>query len=511
VSARDTLVRNTFWYGLVTVIGLAMGVVMSVILARGLGPARMGDYSYVLWATRTLTALAQLGFPIATLRYTASALAQGDPALAWGYVQLLKRRQLVATAIVSAAMLPVVLIFAPASIRWPLVAVCIGLFPITLEYIYSHSVYGANRYDLTTQTSTVKMALQFVAAVIVLALGLDILGLIIGILIGTTISSTIQRRRAQSIYPREPAPVPDRMRADIGKFILPLSFVVVLDALVWDRSEVFFLGMWSDSHQIAFYSLAFGLATKAMILPEITIGALLPTFSALHGRGAMSEFRHLYRTALRNVTLVGAPLAAVTTALAPAIVTFLYGDEYRPVASLLSVMITIAVFASMRKVAWAALRGLGDRRGAVTATSVAAAINIGAAMLLIGPWGTWGAVAANTLAQLVATVWAFVVLTRAHGCRVPFFDLGRVALAGGIAVVAARAVAPEHGDLARMLLASVVGFGTYLGAALALRVVGPREWRFVVNTLRRFPPRRSSASVPVEPPAGAKPAATEVL
>ena len=34
MSLRDALVRNTFWYGVVTVVGLASGIVMSVILAR---------------------------------------------------------------------------------------------------------------------------------------------------------------------------------------------------------------------------------------------------------------------------------------------------------------------------------------------------------------------------------------------------------------------------------------------------------------------------------------------
>jgi hypothetical protein len=54
VSVRETLVRNTVWYGVVTVFGLAAGLVMSVVLARGLGPQQMGDFSYLLWVTRTV-------------------------------------------------------------------------------------------------------------------------------------------------------------------------------------------------------------------------------------------------------------------------------------------------------------------------------------------------------------------------------------------------------------------------------------------------------------------------
>ena len=109
MNVQAALLRNTFWYGAVTLVGLVAGLLMSVILARGLGPARMGDYSYLLWAVRILTAVATLGWALATTRYTAGACAVGDPARAWSYVRLFLRRQVATTTLVVAAMLPVVL------------------------------------------------------------------------------------------------------------------------------------------------------------------------------------------------------------------------------------------------------------------------------------------------------------------------------------------------------------------------------------------------------------------
>jgi O-antigen/teichoic acid export membrane protein len=510
LTSRDTLIRNTFWYGVVTFIGIAVGIVMSVVLARGLGPTRMGEFSYVLWATRTLAALATLGFAVSTVRYTASALAQGDRPLAWGIVRLMRRQQIVVTLLVVAVTLPLVHLFAPESMRWALVVMALGLFPLTMEHISSNAVYGANRYDLTAQTSTIKMTLQLGAAIAALALGFDILGLAVGHMAGTLVSSTIQARRAQSIYPREPAPVPAEMQREIRAYLIPLSVVVVLDMLVWDRSEIFFLRLWVDPHEIAFYSLAFGLATKAMIVGEISTGALLPTFAALHGRQALEEFRHVYRTALRNVILVGMPVAALLGALGPGIVTFLYGEEYLPVAVLLSVMITVYTFTATRKVAWAALRGLGDRRCAVTATSVAAAVNIGAAIVFVPIFGTWGAVLGNTLAQLVATVIAFSVLSHLHRCRVPLFDFARITVAGVLAFGAAYGTAGDQGNLARVVFAGVVGLGTYAAAVIGQGVVGTREWRELASILERLRARRRAQAVKPPPAAPVKPAPTEV-
>lgn len=509
MSARQTLLRNTFWYGLVTMIGLGSGVVMSVVLARWLGPTQMGEWSYVLWATRTLVAIATLGFAVGTVRYTANALARDDRALAWGVVQLMRRRQLVTTALVVAVTLPFVYLYAPPSIRWALFITCLGLFPITIEHIYSHSVYGANRYDLTTQVSTIKMALQFGLSIAALMLGFGLVGLALGNITGTLISSALQRRRAQSIYPETAAPVPDEVRTDMRAYLVPLSVVVVLDALVWDRAEIFFLRLWVDPHEIAFYSLAFGLATKAMIVGEISTGALLPTFSALHGRNAMDEFRQVYRMSLRNVLLVGMPIAATLGALAPGIVTFLYGEQYRPVATLLSIMIVVYTFTATRKVAWAALRGLGDRRWAVTATGVAAAVNLIGAAILIPRYHTWGAVVGNTLAQLVATIIAFVVLSRVYGCRVPAFDFARITWAGVLAYGAMVTVVPAHASLVRLVLGAALGVTVYAGALVIMRVITTREWLIVVSLLQRFTGRRPSGT-PTPPAPAVTPVPTKV-
>ena len=509
MSVRRTLLRNTFWYGLVTMIGVASGIVTSVVHARWLGPTQMGEWSYVLWATRTLVAVATLGFAVGTVRYTANALAHDDRALAWGVVQLLRRRQIVTTAIVVAVTLPFVYVYAPPSIRWALLITCVGLFPITIEHIYSHAVYGANRYDLTTQVSTIKMLLQFGLSVAALVLGFGLIGLALGNIIGTLISSMLQRRRAQSIYPATAAPVPDDVRTDMRAYLVPLSVVVVLDALVWDRAEIFFLRLWVEPHEIAFYSLAFGLATKAMIVGEISTGALLPTFSALHGRNALDEFRQVYRMSLRNVLLVGMPVAATLCALAPGIVTFLYGDAYRPVATLLSIMIVVYTFTATRKVAWAALRGLGDKRWAVAATGIAAAVNVAAAAILIPRYHTWGAVVGNTLAQLVATLIAFVVLARVYGCRVPAFDFVRIAWAGVLAYGAMVSAVPGHATLVRLVLGAAVGIIVYAGALVIMRVITAREWQILVSLPQKLSGRHASGP-PTPSAPGVKPVPTEV-
>jgi O-antigen/teichoic acid export membrane protein len=485
-TVRTTLVRNTFWYGLVTVFGLAAGLLMSIVLARGLGPAAMGDYSYLLWALRVLTAVAALGWTLATVRYTADAYGRGARAEARGFVAFFLRRQLATTGVVAAAVVVLALTVVDAGLRWPFVVLAVMLIPVTVEGIYTHAVYGAQRYDLTTQTSTVKMALHLTASVVAVAAGLDILGLVIGLTLGSSISCLIQRARAGALLGDVAVPPPRTMHADIRSYVASLSVVAVLDALVRDRSELFFLGLWASSEEIAFYSLAFGLATRVMVVPEIAVGALLPAFSALHGRGDGEQLRRVYATAMRYVALAGVPIAALTAALAPGLVHWLYGAAYLPTAPLLSVLVLVAVVGALRKVAFAALQAVGDRRCALTATGAAVALNVILAGALIPGHATTGAVAANSAAQLLAALWAFRGMARAHGARVPVGEIAKITVGSVPVFLVTRAVAGESHDLLRLGLAALAGVAVFLPVLVGGRLIGRREWTMLITSTRRL-------------------------
>jgi O-antigen/teichoic acid export membrane protein len=485
-NVRTALMRNTAWYGLVTFIGLGAGLLMSIILARGLGPSLMGDYSYLMWALRVLTALATLGWALATARYTAEAYAAGERERAWGFVRFFMRRQLVTTGLVVVAVMAIVLAEVEPRLRLPFIVLALLLVPVTVEGIYTHAVFGAQRYDLTTQTSTVKMAVHLLASIVVVALGFDILGLMLGLMLGTTVSCLLQRARARNVLGGPAVMPPPAARGEIRGYVVSLAVVAVLEALVRDRSEIFFLRLFAPPEEIAFYSLAFGLATRVMVVPEIAVGALLPALAALHGRGERDEFERVYRTAMRYVALSGAPTAALVAALAPGVIHWLYGAAYLPAARLLGVLAVMAVLGALRKVAAASLQAVGDRHCALTATGVAVALNIVLAFLFIPGHATAGAVLANSVAQVVASTWAFVGVARLHGARVPVGALARISVAAVLLFAVARVVAGDSHDLPRLILAAAAGGAAFLMAAVATRALGPREWTLLTTSTRRL-------------------------
>ena len=498
MNVKAALVRNTVWHGFVTLVGLGSGLVSSVLLARGLGPERMGDFSYVTWAWAALQAAATLGLALATARYTAERVARGDVAGAWGLARHFLRRQLLATTVVVAGALAVVQWQAPLHLRLPLVIVTLALWPITVESISTHALYGAQRYDVTARLSTLKMSLQIVVVAAVLAAGGGLPAVFGGFALTLVVSCwLVQRAAARTYGPDRDAihgPIVEGDdRREMRRYLYAVSTVAVLDAIVWDRSEVFFLGLWRDAHDIAFYSLAFGLATRAMIVPEIAAGALLPAFAALHGTGRHTDLQDVYRTALRYVALAGGLVAALVAALAPAIVVLLYGEPYRPAAGLLSALALVALVSALRQVAWAALPAVGDRRAAVAATLVAAAVNLGLAAWLVRGHGTAGAVVANATGQIIATTWAFVAMARRHGCRFPGLDLVKVAAAAGPAYLVTSAVTRRADDVdaGGLVLGAAAGSLIFVAISVLTGALGRREWAALRARIPRTAPART--------------------
>jgi O-antigen/teichoic acid export membrane protein len=189
---------------------------------------------------------------------------------------------------------------------------------------------------------------------------------------------------------------------------------------------------------------------------------------------------------MRAVALVGAPIAAVSAALAPAIVGLLYGEAYGPVAVLYRFLVAVSLLGVLRDVAWAALRAAGDRRSMLTAAGVTAAVDLGLAAVLVRSFGTTGAVVANTVAQLTVAVWAFIAIRRLKGCGFPLGDLPRIGIATALALLAASVAATAADGALSLVLGTAAGLVTYVIAGVLVGAVTARDWSFLVASSRQM-------------------------
>ena len=128
-------------------------------------------------------------------------------------------------------------------------------------------------------------------------------------------------------------------RADVLRYARSASALVILDAVVWQRTEVAFLQALAPPAEIAFYALAFGGGRAGQ--PHSLPGSRSSCSRASRrwsGAAASPSWRGCTRTAMRYLVLLGAPLAVGLAVTAPAVVGVLYGPAYAPAGAVLAVL-----------------------------------------------------------------------------------------------------------------------------------------------------------------------------
>ena len=78
----STIARNSLWYGVEIAITMVSGILTSIIIARALGPVKLGHYTYIAWLVNIAGSIGALGVPAATGKYMAEYLGRGEPAIA---------------------------------------------------------------------------------------------------------------------------------------------------------------------------------------------------------------------------------------------------------------------------------------------------------------------------------------------------------------------------------------------------------------------------------------------
>lgn len=73
-SNTQTIVGNSFWYGLEMVVSLGAALVTSIIVANVIGKVRLSPYVYVMWLTNITAGVGGNGLSVTTRKYMAEYL-----------------------------------------------------------------------------------------------------------------------------------------------------------------------------------------------------------------------------------------------------------------------------------------------------------------------------------------------------------------------------------------------------------------------------------------------------
>jgi len=480
---------------------VALAVLISVLTARYLRPDEMGRYAFLVWLAGLLAVVLSLGLPTTLTRYTAEARGGRHPATAGALLALVVRWQ-VAFVLAAAALLVVAALAVPGPWRLPLALTALSVPAQVLYASLAAFLSGLQVFGGQALLSVGMLAL--LAGLFVVVAGVD--GGVGGLMLAHAVANAAglavlaglawREGRCQGALPAA-APLSRDARADVLRYARGASALVVLDAVVWQRTEVAFLQALAPTAEIAFYALAFGVAAQVGRIPYQASVVLFPSFPALVGGGRVAELAGLHATAMRYLVLLGAPLAVGLAVTAPGVIGLLYGPAYAPAAVVLAVLALGSLPAFAAGASPAVLHATKRQDRLLRQGVLAAIVDVVLALALIPVLGALGAALASVAAQGLGSVLAIRAAVRIAGARVPAAALVRITAAAVVMGLAAAVPMLAFGGGAGLAAAVLVGAAAYPLALRALRALTAEDLDRTRVLVERLPGRARAGGLAV--------------
>jgi O-antigen/teichoic acid export membrane protein len=427
----ETIARNTAWYGFEVISSLVAAFATSIVIARAFGPQKLGYFNYIMWLANISASIGSLGVPATARKYMAEYFGRGEPGISRAIYQATLRLQMITASVITGV--GFILVFAVTNrYYWGssffLVA---SVLPAMLTSLPAQANMAAENMGANVPSSLVSSFVYVAFVVLTLTLGWGLPGIAIGFFLGRSSEVALRLYSVRKWIRKLPdAPLPKPLRGRMRTFSGFSTALMLLQVIVWDRSDIVLLKLCSSSiKELTFYSVAFNLTEKVLLLPQAFGAAIGASIMAQYGRDPAS-LRLLVTRAARYIFLCGLPVLLGLALLSGPIVQTLYGRQYLPVIPVLFCAAALAIPKTTLLPVLQFLQATEQQRFLVVWGCVCGAVNIGIDLLLIPSHGALGAAVGNGVGQALGVIGMWVRAGKLFQLNLPWREFAQIAGCG---------------------------------------------------------------------------------
>lgn len=445
-----------------------------VVVARAVGVAEYGWFTFGTALVSLLLSFGSLGIDVAVVRATAQDRERVSELFASGLV--LRLTAGVVALGVAVLLAPLLLETSRAVATVALVGAALLVDELTTYVSTVFKAFERMRFHATTLVVNRLVSMALVLGAHLLGAGLEVLlaAYLVGSVGALVYAVAVLRRHFPPVH------LGAARRATATTLLrtgAPLGVAAVLNMALF-RADAVVVEAVAGSGEVGLYGVAFR-CYEALVFVAWSLGTVtLPRFSA-QGVGARTE--RLLTAAVTAALAVYVPALVGSLFLAREVVSTAFGERYAEAAQAVPWLMLALVLFGTTFVARSAAVGVGGRPSVAAVAGAALAVNVGLDLLLVPALGFEGAAIGTACAAAVEVVLTLVVLRRLGVALRPDRLL---AVPLGAGAVMAGALGALSG--APALLAGVAGCAAYL-AALALLglLLAPVQARQVAGAVRR--------------------------
>ncbi|MBC7152570.1 MAG: polysaccharide biosynthesis C-terminal domain-containing protein [Rhizobium sp.] len=472
---------------------LLIGFVCSIITARLLGPEANGIIAFSLWLAVTAALISELGTGVILLRLLPQLKVQGhDDAARRGFAAYLLRPVVLATVVVT--ILYFLAFWVAEHEHWaqtaPLVVLLTGIliFVQSIGSFTKNVMLGEQDVAAFFRMSVIAGILQF-AGVLAGALVFGIPGAICGYVLGFvpqffySLGILKSRTNACGIAPRY-----------LVSSSLILSVQYIIDSIFLNRVELFFLERSHGVEMVGYYAAALSLANLALQLPVQLTGSLVPYYSEklkLHDTDRLPVA--VFESVVRSIGYITLPLSFGLAAIAPTLVTVVFGEAFAPSGPMLVILALVAPVFVLCMICTQYLFSLDRIKDRLMIGVLGAVIMVTGSLLVVPSFGGEGAAAVRFFVFLIMAVLMMRGMQFEGSLSRMYRTVGRVAAAALLCGLAAYAVLHLIGGVLGLIVSIACGALVYFVALRLLAAIPVEDHAPIEDLIARLPARAAAA------------------
>ena len=403
------IATNTGWLVIDKIIGILAGFLVGAWVARYLGPAQYGIYSYALAFVALFTPVAGLGLKDIAIRNMVRQPANKEEILGTAFAL-----QLFAGMVTLALSIGIAYVSRPGDVLARcLIAILAGrlvfqAFSNTIDYWFQSQVQS--RYTVWAGSmALVVIALVKIGLILsqapLIAFAWATLAQMVVFAVGLTIWYHLSGQRLaawQASFRR-------------AKQLLKDSWPLIISGLaimIYMRIDQIMLGNMASEEALGVYSAAVRLSELWYFIPMVIAASFFPTII----RSRENQSKQVYRRRMQAFydVMTGAAYVIVIplALLAPLVVTTLFGADYAEAGDILRVHIWAFVFVSLGVARSRWLMAENMIRFSMTATILGTIVNVGLNYWLIPQYAGLGSAWATLVSYAVSSYLSSVLSIR---------------------------------------------------------------------------------------------------
>ena len=454
----------------------AIGWIISIWIARQLGPSNYGIFTLILWFTGTFSWIIGMGLIHAVTKFIAEFSGKNEINVLGPIVIFVLRIEIVLSLILSGMLIffktQIADYFFSPSESFFFFLAFLGLLPGVITAIFSATIEGIQKFEYFTYASLAITPFSFASKIAVLLLGKGINGLLIVMLIFSFVNVlfyfiVLKKERINLFSITQP--IDKTLKTRIKKYNFSVLKIILCDKIVWDRSENFFLGRLCHASEVGFYNLGFSLAQRfTSILPSTFWRVLFPAMSNYSGIGDKEKMRRLFFITTRYLAFFMFPISVGGAILSYQIIHYLYGHDYIGTQRVLQIMFLSSIITGLSSPGAAVLYGYEKQNFIYKLGAVMAVVNIILDLFLIKRYGAVGAASCYATTTIIGSVIGTIYTCHIMKLKYPIVSISKIFISTVIMAIAMEIILIQNSEIPGFIISLVTGGVVYVISSLVL-------------------------------------------